>query len=106
MNTDELAALAMAAVLEGLGDAATYLPRVGAVRPASVFLRRPERVIDGLGVTRLSNEGQIVEIERAALAVDPQPGDQLRVQGKLLTVKSARPAGASAAIWELSCEPA
>lgn len=106
MNSDGLAALAMGAVLDVLGDDATYLPRVGAVRPVRVFLRRPERVIDGLGMTRLVNDGQLVEIERTALSVDPQPGDKLRVQGKLLTVRSARPAGSSTAIWELSCEPA
>lgn len=104
MSSDDLAALAMDAVLDVLGDDAVYLPLVGPIRTIRVFLRRPDRVIDGLGVTRLVNDGRIVEVERAALAVDPQPGDKLRIGPKVLLVRAARPSGVACAIWELDCD--
>ncbi len=106
MNTDRLAALAARAVAVALGDDATYLPLIGAVRTVRVFQRRPQQVIDGLGLTRLTNEGCIIEIERDAVAVDPQPGDKLTIGARTLIVKSARTSGASSVVWELNCDAA
>lgn len=104
MNTDELAALTCDAVMGVLGDTATYHPIVGQVRTVRVFLRRPERVIAGFSDTRQVNDGRIIEIERAELSVDPQPGDKITVGGGEYKVRSAKPMS-SAVAWELDCVP-
>lgn len=105
MNTDRLAALAARAVAVALGDDATYLPLIGAVRTVRVFQRRPQQVIDGLGMTRLLNDGCIIEIERALLSADPQPGDKLTIGAHTLLVRSVHQIGASAVVWALDCVP-
>jgi len=104
MNTDELAALTCDAVMGVLGDTATYHPVVGQVRTVRVFLRRPERVIAGFSDTRQVNEGRIIEIERVALSVNPQPGDKITVAGAEYKVRSSKPTS-SAVVWELDCVP-
>lgn len=104
MNSDQITALTSRAVMAALGDDATYMPLIGSVRTVRVFQRRPQRVIEGLGVSRLVNDGCIIEIERASLSVDPQPGDKLRIGNRVLIVKSACPSGASTVAWELNCD--
>lgn len=94
------------ATATAFGDAALYVPLVGRARHLSLFVRQRPQVIDGLGAANILADGDVIEIRRSTLEVDPQPGDQVIVGERHLTVRSAKPASSTGTIWLLDCVPA
>lgn len=103
MNIKERATLIADAVMQTHGSTATYMPVFGRTRTCIVCVRRRPQIIPGL--VPVLADGEVIEVRRSDLDVDPQPGDIIQVLDGTWSVRSAKPKNVAEVMWELDCVP-
>ncbi|MEG3639285.1 head-tail joining protein [Magnetococcus sp. PR-3] len=96
--------MAVDATFQSFGIPVTYRPSGGDPVLVSVISKRPDEVVS-FGETRIHAETSLFEVRTSEVA-NPQPDDQVEVNGVTYIVQGEPMAGRDRLVWTLDCYPA